>query len=464
MKINTLFVGTSNFSIYTLETLTKLDFINLIGIITQPDKPVGRHQSIYQASPVKKWVLENLGDIQIFQPIKLLDKSSEILDKTKPDLIVVASYAQMIPENMLNYPKYKCLNIHASLLPQLRGATPIQMAILKGLGKTGVSLVIMTKKLDAGDIISQKEINISSDDTALSLERKLGKLSQKILTQDLKFWINGKIKPIKQNEDEATFCYIKDVSKEKAKILPTDDAILIDRKIRAFYPSPVSWSFLKSPKDNKQKDGIEANEKFKGKRFKIFKAKILDDCWVNKKGLKLFKSKRSLILRADVGWLEILEFQLEGKKRMNGSDYLFLPIDRALSVRGILVYKNKVLMMYRKKMGKEYLATPGGSVGVHESFKNALVREFKEETGLDVEIKDLIDINKNKGNKSNFVYIHYVYLVKLKGKFQEPIVNGEEREYDESQNYYKPKWFDIDEALSYDISKIVKKYLLSLKK
>ncbi len=465
-KVETLFIGTSEFSVFSLQKLAELDFIDLTGVVTQPDKAVGRHQSKLQAPPIKKWAMENLKDIEIFQPTKLKEEIDLILDKTKPELIIVASYAQMIPKRMLDYPKYKALNVHASLLPQLRGATPIQMAILKGLKETGVTLVIMTEKVDAGDIISQRKIRISPDDTSLSLQNKLGKLSEKLLSEDLPHWINGEITLKKQNSSKATYCYVKDVSKEKAKILSTDDAIVIDRKVRAFYPSPIAWSVLKSVHDHKKQEGIEADEKFKGKRFKIFKTKIVDDVWINKKGLKLFKYKSKLILRVDVGWLEILECQIEGKKRMKGRDYLFLATDNMMSVRGILVYKKKVLLIYREKMGNKYLVAPGGAVGVNESNKDALVREFREETGMDVEVQDPIAIEAISANlDKNLKYRHVYYKVKLKGKFKNPVVNGEEKEYDKSQNYYKPMWFDIDEVLNYyDTQKIVKNYLTNLKK
>src|SRR5688572_22105459 len=149
--IKALFIGTSDFAVPILEKLITSKKVDLAGVVTQPDRPVGRKQ-ILTPPDVKKYLIENSIDVPVFQPEKLGLDAEEILNKTKPELIIVASYGQFIPKIMLNYPKYKCLNIHASLLPDLRGAVPMPMAILKGYEKTGVTLQVMVEGMDEGDI------------------------------------------------------------------------------------------------------------------------------------------------------------------------------------------------------------------------------------------------------------------------------------------------------------------------
>jgi len=330
-KIRTLFIGTSDFAVPILQKLTELDFVELVGVVTQPDKSVGRHQRELEPSPVKKWVIGNAEqkkNVKLFQPEKLRDMAEEILNESKPELIIVASYGQMVPRIMLDQPKFKCLNVHVSLLPDLRGAVPMPMAILKGYKKTGVSIPIMTEKLDDGDLIGQSEIELALNETTESLTIKSSRAGAELLVEVLPKWFAGEIKPEPQDDSKATYCSREDISKEKAQLAKTDSAIEIDRKVRAFYPWPVAWAFLRSPEDNKQKNGIEADEKFKGKRLKIFKVKILDEQEPGKKNLKLFKDKNRLILRADIGWVEILECQLEGKSRMTGKDAVFLAKDK----------------------------------------------------------------------------------------------------------------------------------------
>ena len=333
-KTKILFIGTSDFAVPILEKLAHSEFIELIGVVTQPDKSIGRHQSELGQSPVKQWVQTSSKKekkVQLFQPEKLRDEAEKIIELTQPDLIIVASYGQMVPKIMIDYPKFKCLNVHVSLLPDLRGAVPMPMAILKGYKKTGVSIPIMTEKLDDGDIIARREFDIDDDETTESLTKKASNVGADLLISILQKWMNGEVKPVPQDHSKATYCTQNDISKEKAQLLTTDTAIDIDRKIRAFYPWPIAWSFLRGPEDDKQMEGIEANAQFKGKRLKIFKIKVLDEKYPNKKNLKLFKYENRLILRADDGWLEILECQLEGKKKMPGSDYLFLANDKCES-------------------------------------------------------------------------------------------------------------------------------------
>lgn len=318
-KTKTLFIGTSEFAVPILEKLSRLENIDIAGIVTQPDRPAGRHQSELVPPTVKAFAISKKLKAEIFQPEKLKTEAKNILEKTKPELVITASYAQMIPKIMLDYPKLKALNVHASLLPELRGAVPVPMAILQGEKKTGVTIQIMAEKLDEGPIIDQKEIRIDPEETAGTLTDKLSKLAADQLENILPKWIGGKIKPKKQDNSKATYCFQKDISKEKAMLLGTDSAIEIDRKVRAFNPWPIAWAYLR-----------EASAGFAGKRIKIFKVKILNKTHLSKKNLKFFRHNKSLILRADTGWLEVLECQVEGKNIMSGKDALFLANDKLL--------------------------------------------------------------------------------------------------------------------------------------
>jgi len=464
-KIRTLLIGTSSFAVPVFEALNKSDLVEVVGVVTQPDRPVGRHQSELEFSAVKKWVVKDLTDkagvlnLKLFQPEKLKIDAENILDETKPELIVVASYGQMVPKNMIDYPKFKCLNVHASLLPDLRGAVPMPMAILKGYRETGVSIPIMTPGLDDGDLIGQTKFAIAADETTESLTVKSSMAGAKLLVEILPDWIDGKIKPIPQDESKVTHCNQEDISKEKAELLPTDSAIEIDRKVRSLYPWPVAWAFLRSPEDKKKSTGIEAVKGFAGKRLKVFKTKIYEDERVIKKNLKLYKWGEKLMLRADVGWLEITECQLEGKNRLLGHDYTYLAIDRAESVRGILIHDEKILLMFRRKMGKEYYTLPGGSVGINESHEEALKREMKEETNTEIKIGEHVYTDQEEIGGHGFFYNHYAYICELTSDPSDIRIVGEEKEYDQEDNHYEPRWVELNklsEIFLYQKDRILK--------
>lgn len=314
-KVKTIFIGTSSFAVPVLEKLMDLDFIDLTSIITQPDRPTGRKQ-ILTPPPVKEILntkFETL-NIKVYQPEKIKKEYKEILEKENPELIIVASYGQILPQELLEFPKYGTLNLHVSLLPELRGAVPMQMAILSGLKKTGVTLQKMVYALDEGPIISAREIPLDKDETFASLEAKSAEISSQILEEDLPKWINGEIEATPQDESMATYCSIKDTTKDKAEITFDTDVEVAERMIRAFETWPVSWITLQ--------DG-----KYKDKRLKIYKAK-LDSQRVkeseNQNSLLITQNSKRLFLHLHDGVLELLEIQLEGKKRMEAKEYLFI--------------------------------------------------------------------------------------------------------------------------------------------
>lgn len=308
MNIRTLFVGTGDFAVPILEKLHSLDYIEIVGVITQPDRPAGRKQEL-TPGPLKQAILNNpnLQALKTYQPEKLRQEAEQILNETQPDLIIVAAYGQMIPDIMLTQPRYKCLNLHGSLLPELRGAVPVPMAILQGLQKTGVTIQRMVKELDAGPIIATKEIVLEGNETTDVLMTRLAALGCDLLVQILPDWTAGKITEQPQDETKATFCYQDDIAKEKAEIKFETDVNLAERMVRAFYPWPVAWII------------------YKGQRIKIFKAANTQGNWsFETDELTLKVDGENLYLCLQNGTLELLELQLEGNKRREAKDYLYI--------------------------------------------------------------------------------------------------------------------------------------------
>lgn len=284
-----------------LAELVKSSCVDVVAVITQPDRPAGRGQRL-AASPVKQ-IASN--KIKLYQPEKLRDSAEQILQEVAPELIVVVAYGQFIPSVMLEYPQFKALNVHASLLPKLRGATPIQSAIRQGFAKTGVSIQVMVSKMDAGPLLAQSSIEIDPLDNAASLGQKLSNLAKELLISVIPDYIAGKVTPQPQLELEATYCYIRDFLPEMGQIsfeLDVDEAVRI---IRAFNPNPVAYC------------------DYKEQKIKIFSARIVEAGNPPSK-LMLKRVGKSLCLGLHNGWLELLELQTPGKRRMRGVDYLFL--------------------------------------------------------------------------------------------------------------------------------------------
>ena len=325
-KVRTLFIGTSEFAVPALEALASRDFIELVGVVTQPDKPVGRDQKI--TSPVIKESARRLKvEVPVFQPEKIKESAEEILEKTKPDLIIVASYGQILPASIINYPKYKCLNIHGSILPELRGAVPIQMAILKGFDETGVSIIVMTEKMDDGQIVSTSKIKIRKEETTKSLAEQLSKIGAKSLIKILPDWIAGKVTAKPQDDNLATYCYMKDISKENAEIDFGKPVEQIERMIRAFYPWPVAWVWVESGGQKKRLKiykaalvDINSNTDLMGHLYD-FISKIPEK---DKKEYVLTSFDKRLFIANKRGALELIQVQLEGKKVGTGGNYLHL--------------------------------------------------------------------------------------------------------------------------------------------
>jgi len=306
-KVKTVFFGSGNFAVKILEGILKLPFLDVLAVITQPDKPAGRDKELTPC-PVMKSIKTNNYQGKVYQPEKLKLDAKQILQETQPEFILVADYGQFIPAEIIDYPKYKCLNVHGSLLPDLRGAVPAPVAILKGYSKTGVTIPVMTPGLDEGDIVAQQEVFIMPDDDTLTLRMHLAKVGNNLLKQVLPLWFAGSIKPVPQDHSKATFTWQKDIAKEKAQITRETPMLHAERMVRAFNPWPVAWFEVKIGE--------------KVKRIKLYETSVAVD--VPQKPFQIFKEQKKIYLGLSDGVLELNKLQLEGKKVGSATDYLFL--------------------------------------------------------------------------------------------------------------------------------------------
>ncbi len=290
-----VFMGTPKFSVPVLEGL--IEKYNVIGVVTQPDKLVGRNQTL-TFSPVKEIAIKN--NIAVLQPIKIRNEYQAILD-LKPDIIVTCAYGQFIPDEILECPKYGCINVHASLLPKLRGGAPIHWSIINGDEYTGITIMDMLSKMDAGDIISQEKIKIEDKDNLESLENKLSALGKDLLLKTLPTIIDGTAKRITQNENDVTFAF--NIKREDEKINFSKTKKEIFNLIRGLNPEPGSYALL----DNKI--------------IKIFNAYIGND---TKQELGSITNiyKDGIGIQTSDGEIVITDIQIEGKKRIFVKDYL----------------------------------------------------------------------------------------------------------------------------------------------
>ena len=298
-KVKIIFIGTPEFGAIVLEKLIKGGYPPVL-VITAQDKPVGRKQ-ILTPSPVK--ALAQKYKMPLLQSEKIVDTKYQI-QNTKPDLIILAAYGEILPKEILEVPQYSCLNVHPSLLPRWRGPSPIQFAILEDDDKTGVTIIKMTEKVDAGPILAQKEIKIGGKETYNTLHNKLAGLGAELLIETISKWIKGEIKEKLQDESKAN--YTKVLKKEDGKIDWQKSADEIEKQIRAFYPWPGTYTM--------------ANNKI----LKILKAKVLKS--INLKtypiGKTLVAPQNELCIQTGKDFLIIERLQIEGKKEMASEEFL----------------------------------------------------------------------------------------------------------------------------------------------
>ncbi|HAQ08535.1 MAG TPA: methionyl-tRNA formyltransferase [Bacillus bacterium] len=235
-----VFMGTPDFSVPVLRRLIE-DGYEVVAAVTQPDRPVGRKR-VLTPPPVKAEALKH--GIPVYQPEKI--RHQEELEKIlalNPDLIVTAAFGQILPKQLLDAPKHGCINVHASLLPELRGGAPIHYAIIQGKDKTGISIMYMVEKLDAGDILTQVEVAVTEMDTVGSLHDKMSAAGADLLSATIPKLLKGEISPIPQNDDEATFAW--NIKREQEKIDWTKPGEQVYNHIRGMNPWPVAYTTLK---------------------------------------------------------------------------------------------------------------------------------------------------------------------------------------------------------------------------
>ena len=294
-KIKVVFMGTPDFAVPILKGL--IENYDVIGVVSQPDRRVGRKQELVN-TPIKKVAIDN--NIPVFQPVKIREEYEEIIN-LGADIIVTCAYGQIIPKEILDAPRLGCINVHGSLLPKLRGGAPIHWAIINGEEKTGMTIMYMDVKMDSGDIISQRETIISEDDNLESLYDRMSLIGRDLLLDTLPSIIAGTNERIKQNEDEVTFGF--NVKREEEHLDFTKSAKEVFNHIRGLSPIPGANAIL---------DEVE---------FKIYDSRIGDKksgtCGeivsIYKDGIGIMCSDREII---------ITDIKPFGKKRMLVNSYL----------------------------------------------------------------------------------------------------------------------------------------------
>ncbi len=293
-----VFMGTPDFAVPCLQKLIDLGH-NVTGVFTQPDKPQGR-KMIMTPPPVKVLAEEN--GIKVYQPLKMRDGTAlEMLKEADPELCIVVAYGKILPKEILEYPKYGCINIHASLLPKLRGAAPIQWSIINGFDKTGVTSMQMDEGLDTGDMLIMRDVEITENMTAGELHDELSLLGASVLEETIDALLNNQLTPVKQNHNE--FTYAPMLSKELSPIDWNLSAKEVHNKIRGLSPWP------------------SANAKLNGKTVKIHSS-VLSDLKGNAAGQIVETGKKLVVCCGDFNCIEILNLQAEGKKAMPAVDFM----------------------------------------------------------------------------------------------------------------------------------------------
>lgn len=295
-----IFMGTPDFATGTLEKIV-LAGHDVVGVVTQPDKPKGRGKTL-MPTPVKEVAMKY--NLPVYQPKKVREPEFvEILRNLKPDVMVVAAFGQIISKEILEMPKYGCINVHASLLPAYRGAAPIQWAVINGDKESGVTIMQMDEGIDTGDMIEKVVVPIAEDETGGSLFEKLSQAGAKLCVKVLKALEEGKAVREKQPE-ESTTPYAKMIDKKMGAINWENSAKEIEQLIRGLNPWPSAYT------------------KLQGKTLKIWRAAVLFKDSNDAPGQVVQVTKDSIVVQTGHGLLKILELQLEGKKRMDTASFL----------------------------------------------------------------------------------------------------------------------------------------------
>lgn len=309
--LNILFMGTPDFAKESLEAVYNAGY-NILGVVTNPDKPKGRGMKMI-ASPVKQFAIEN--NIPIYQPIKIKNNEEFIkeIKELNPDIICVVAYGKILPKEILDIPKYGCINVHGSLLPKYRGAAPIQWAIINGERTTGITTMYMDIGMDTGDMILKEEVEIGEDETTGKLWERLSKIGGTLLVKTINLIEKGKAPREKQGED---YTVAPMLSKEMAQIdWNKKSSKDIKNLVRGLDPIMGAYTFINNKKIKIWKVNIISNEEF-SIRFNIEVQKY-------KNGeVLLANDKQGLFIKANDAIINVIELQAENSKRMNAKDYL----------------------------------------------------------------------------------------------------------------------------------------------
>jgi methionyl-tRNA formyltransferase len=314
LRMKIVFMGTMDFAVPILKALDEI--YEIVLVVTQPDRPAGRKQEL-KISAVKAYAL--LRGLPVFQPEKIRKDYQPVLD-ARPDLVVVAAFGQMIPNIVLGYPKYRCINVHASLLPKYRGGAPMQKAIVSGDAKTGVTVMYMAEKMDAGEILSQEGIPILETDNLGTIETKLADLGSRLLIGTLPKVFDGSIVPQLQNEAEATFA--NNIRHDAENIDFSQTARQVFNHVRGFNPRPIAATSV---------DGTV---------MKVYEVLPVTDeahAFQNRPNGEIVKiTKSDVFVKVADGLIALKTVQLAGKKTMdikslmNGSGKNVLQIGKIL--------------------------------------------------------------------------------------------------------------------------------------
>ncbi len=300
MKI--VFMGTPEFAVPCLKALCESGE-DVCAVFTQPDKPKGRGMKM-QPTPVKEYAIEK--DIPVYQPISLKKgdsaiESMAVLNALEPDLIVVVAYGNILPKAVLDCPKTYCINIHASLLPKYRGASPMQTALLCGETKTGVTSMLMEEGLDTGDMLIKEELDIGENDTASDIHDKLAVMGANVLLKTVEAIKNNTL--AREKQDDALSCYAHMITKDMCPIDFTKSANEIHNQIRGLSSYPCALTYIN------------------GKRLKIYRSELAKKQYNAPCG-SICEEKSMTVVCGDGYGITFKEVQIEGGKRMNASDFL----------------------------------------------------------------------------------------------------------------------------------------------
>lgn len=298
MKV--VFMGTPDFSVPVLQRLIT-DGYNIVGVVTQPDRPKGR-KKVLTPPPVK--VEAEKHNLKVVQPEKIrLEQDLQPVLDLEPDLIVTAAFGQILPKRLLDYPKYGCINVHASLLPEYRGGAPIHQAIIDGKEETGITIMYMVEKLDAGDILTQERIEIEENDHVGTLHDKLSVVGAELLSKTIPDLVKGKLKPITQDEDKATFA--PNIRRDKEKINWSNSGNAIYNQVRGLHPWPVAYTVIEN------------------EPLKVWWTDKVEKTIESEPGVVVSIEEDGFIVSTgDDTFIKIVDLQPSGKKRMSAEQYL----------------------------------------------------------------------------------------------------------------------------------------------